>query len=430
MLHALSEKPRAKDGHPVKVCESNMKIIWSIPVWGETLSSTRGDIVRARHLVKALRDAGHDVRVVERGQGAGTGLMVAGYRGVLRRMLPRHLALILRDVSRFGNSLYFGRQLAKEARKYGADVIVETQMNGAASGATAARLCGLPLVLDDCSPTSEEDVLGAGLPSLARKILLFQASAAAVVIATSRSVRERLIAEGVAGGKIHIVRNGVNLDRFNAADGRSMRARLGLSDRCVIGFVGSFLDWHRVDLLVDAFSRIPVAMNLHLLLVGTGPNLAAVLKQGERSGVRDRITSVGGVEPDEIPDYLASFDIGVLPDTLDYGNPMKLTEYAAAAVPTVAPNRPSVREVVEDGQTGILFPPHDVDSLAYALMHLAENPALRAEIGGKSRLRVAVKSSWPVLAENLIGALDSQIQQGAVPSVDPANPLPNASVAE
>lgn len=407
-----------------------MKIIWSIPVWGETLSSTRGDIVRARHLIMALRLAGHDVKVVERGQGAGTGLMVAGYRGVLRRMLPRHFALVLRDISRLGNSLAFGRRLAKEARKHDADLIVETQMNGAASGATAARISGLPLVLDDCSPTSEEDVLGAGLPLLARKILLFQAGAAAVVIATSRSVRDRLVGEGVAADKIHIVRNGVSLDRFKAADGRSIRARLGLADRCIIGFVGSFLDWHRVDLLVDAVGRIPAAMNVHLVLVGTGPNLAAVIRQSERIGIRDRVTSVGGVAASDIPDHLACFDIGVLPDTLDYGNPMKLTEYAAAGVPTVAPNRPSVREVIENGQTGLLFPPQDVDALAGALMRLAQDPALRAEIGGKGRVRIAAKSSWPVLAQSLIGALDSQSRQGAAPSVDPLETQQNAPVAE
>jgi glycosyltransferase involved in cell wall biosynthesis len=431
--HTLFSMLLASDGNQFKVCEGHMKITWSIPVWGETLSSTRGDIVRARQLITALRNAGHEVHVVARGSGAATGIMVAGYRGVIRRILPQLPALILRDVSRFANSLAFGWRLAKEARKHGSDLIIETQISGAVSGATAARLTGLPLVLDDCSPTSEEEVLGAGLLWLARKILLLQAKASTVVIATSRSVRERLIGEGVEGGKVHIVRNGVNLDQFEAADGNAVRRCLGLSDRCIIGFVGSFLDWHRVDLLVDAFSRVPTGMNAHLLLVGTGPNHAAVMEQSKRIGIGDRVTAVGSVDPSDIPDYLASFDIGVLPDTLDYGNPMKLTEYAAAAVPTVAPDRPSVREVVQANQTGILFPPQDIEAFASALIKLVGNPALRAEMGAQGHLRVAAKSSWPVLANSLIGALDKTGKNAVPLPVDDAPELnagQNAHVAE
>jgi glycosyltransferase involved in cell wall biosynthesis len=359
--------------------------------------------------------------------------MVAGYRGVVRRIMPQLPALILRDVSRFANSFAFGRRLAKEARKHRSDLIIETQISGAVSGATAASLTKLPLVLDDCSPTSEEEVLGAGLLWLARKILLLQAKASAVVIATSRSVRERLIDEGVEGGKVHIVRNGVNLDLFETADGNVVRKRLGLSHCCIIGFVGSFLDWHRVDLLVDAFNRVPSEMNAHLLLVGTGPNHAAVMDQSKRIGIEGRVTAVGSVDPSEIPDYLASFDIGVLPDTLDYGNPMKLTEYAAAAVPTVAPDRPSVREVVEADQTGILFPPQNVDAFARALTELAGNPALRAELGAQGHLRVAANSSWPVLAKSLIGALDKVGTNAASLPVDGTPKLnagQNAHVAE
>lgn len=400
-----------------KVCDRHMKITWSIPVWGETLASTRGDIVRARQLIAALGEAGHDVQVVERGTSSGTGAMVAGYRGVLKRILPRRMALILRDLSRLANSISFGRRVAKAAREGNADVIVETQMNSAASGAVAARLANLPLILDDCSPVSEEEEIGVGVPSLVRGILRFQANTATTVIATSRSVRDRLVGEGVDAAKVHIVRNGVNLDQFDQANASALRAELGLRERCVIGFVGSFLDWHRVDLLVDALCLMPNHAKPHLLLVGTGPNLAPVLEQCTRMGLGDHVTSVGSVAPSAIPGYLASFDIGVLPDTLDYGNPMKLTEYAAAAIPAVAPDRPSVREVVEDGQTGLLFEPQNANALAQVLTQLANDPKLRFEMGHKARNHVAVKSSWTVLARALIATLDRKTPPTAVKSV-------------
>lgn len=385
-----------------------MKVIWSIPVWGETLRSTRGDMVRARHLVDALREAGHEVTVVERsGDSATSDAMVAGYRGVLRRLLPARAALALRDGSRYADSRSFGRRVSQVACATGADVIVETQMNCAASGAVAAHLSGLPLILDDCSPSSEEEEVGSGLPGLARRILKTQAEAASVVVATSRSVRDRLVAEGVPAGKIRLVRNGVNLAAFEREDREAMRARLGLADHCVCGFVGSFLDWHRVDLLIEALDRIPRELAAHVLLVGAGPQLEPVLALADRLGVSDRVTSVGAVAPEEVPRYMAAFDVGVLPDTLDYGNPMKLTEYAAAAIPAVAPDRPSVREVVRNGQTGLLFPPREIDPLVVGLARLASDPGLRHALGQRARQEVAVPAAWSALAARLLAGVET-----------------------
>ncbi|WP_037370998.1 glycosyltransferase family 4 protein, partial [Salipiger mucosus] len=375
-----------------------MKVTWSIPAWGEGLGSTRGDMVRARHLIEALRRAGHVVQVVERASGAGasrtSAAMVAGYRGALRRMLPRPIALALRDISRQADSRAFGKKVARAAQDQGAEVIVETQMNCAVSGAVAARMTGLPLVLDDCSPSSEEAEIGSGLPGLAHRLLMSQAEAAPVVVATSNSVRDRLIAEGVPEDKLRLVRNGVTLEAFDAADREALRARLGLGDRCVFGFVGSFLDWHRVDLLIEALALLPRDLPAHVLLVGKGPQLEAVLAQAAELGLSDRVTSVGAVPPEEVPDYMAAFDVGVLPDTLDYGNPMKLTEYAAAAIPAVGPDRPSVREVVQHERTGLLFAPQDARALASCLSRLASDPELRARLGARARKDVAAPAAW------------------------------------
>lgn len=389
-----------------------MRVIWAIPAWGQTLASTSGDMVRAQHLIEALRNAGHDVYVVERSGASSVSsasdIMAAGYRGVVRRLLPRQIALALRDVSRYGNSRAFGRRVAEEARRRQADLIIETQKNCATSGAVAARLTGLPLVLDDCSPSLEEVELGSGLPGLARRILISQADAASVVVATSSSVRDRLVAEGVPEGKIRLIRNGVNLAAFEMSDRDAVRARLGLSDSCVFGFVGSFLDWHRVDLLIEAVSLISREQKVRVLLLGNGPHLQPALERAQRLCIAPLVTSLGPVPPQEVPKFMAALDVGVLPDTLDYGNPMKLTEYAAAGIPAVAPDRPSVREVVRDGETGLLFAPQDMNALAQALSRLAKDAELRREMGTRARREVAAPAAWSALAERLIEGLGNR----------------------
>ena len=264
----------------------------------------------------------------------------------------------------------------------------------------------MPLILDDCSPSSEEVALGAGLPSLAHRILRQQTQEASVVVAPSRSVRDRLVEEGVPPDKVRIVPNGVDLAAFDGVDRAAARKRLGLANRCVFGFVGSFLPWHRVKLLVEALARVVRDHAVHLVLVGEGPELEGALAASRHLGVASCITAVGAVSPSEVPELTSSFDVGVLPGTLDYGNPMKLVEYAAAGLPSVGPDLASVREVLQDGVTGLLFPPGDVNALAIALSRLATDGTLRKSLGERAREQVAAGASWTIRARILVSYLN------------------------
>lgn len=187
-----------------------MRILWSIPVRGEPLSSSRGDLVRAKLLIGALVMQGHAVRVVAAGEQRAADFAVSTYRKWVRRILPAHAAHIVRDLGRWLHGRAHGLRVAEEARSFGADVIVETQVNYAVSGAVATRLTGLPLVLDDCTPGSEEQALGAGLPRLAGHILRKQCAAAAIAAVPSQVLFERFVAEGISPEKLIVVPNGVD----------------------------------------------------------------------------------------------------------------------------------------------------------------------------------------------------------------------------
>ncbi len=400
-----------------------MRITWSVPVRGERVySSSRGDLVRARSLIEALRTEGHDVRVVEDAARAGARLRVSAYRNVVRRILPSRLALVLRDVGRWMHARPHAHRVAAEARKQDAEVIIETQVNFAGSGALAAQMTGLPLILDDCSPSSEEVDLGAGFPGLARRILRRQAEAASVVVAVSRAVRGRLIEEGVPGDKICIVPNGVDLAAYGGIDREAVRQRLGLAERCVLGFVGSFQPWHTVELLVKALGRLTNDHLVHLLLVGDGPELESALATAHRLSVSHRVTAFGPVPSSRVAELLVACDVGVLPGSNDYGHPMKLMEYAAAGLPSVAPDLGVVREVIQDGMTGLLFPPGDLDRLTTALTRLAADANLRRRLGECARNRVAVGASWTDRARALLAhaigqpaGIGSHVQDVIVP---------------
>jgi glycosyltransferase involved in cell wall biosynthesis len=389
-----------------------MNITWSLPVRGERLGSSRGDLVRAQHLIAALGAKGHQVKVIEDAAAAGSRLAVAGYRHLLSRVLPTRSSLVMRDLGRWLHSRRHGRRVAVAAGASDAQVIIETQVGFAASGAQAAARTGLPLVLDDCSPSSEEGVLGVGLPRLARRVMRQQAHAAAVVVAVTEDARRQLAAEGVPPERIVVVPNGVDPKMFEGIDGDAVRRRLGVGDRPLIGFVGSFQPWHRVELLVSAFERLDPRLEARLLLVGDGPGRAAAEHARRHPTDQQRVRFLGALPAAEVPPLLTAIDVAVMPASNSYGHPMKLLEYAAAGCAIVAPDLGTVRALIEDGVNGMLIPSGDLDALVRALERLLTDGGLRGRLAAEARDRVHEGDSWADRAGRLLEAL-SGVSLGA-----------------
>jgi len=169
----------------------------------------------------------------------------------------------------------------------------------------------------------------------------------------------------------------------------------------VVGFVGSFQPWHRTEWLAMALPEL-ADPDAHLVLVGDGPGRQATLNVARRLGVESRVQVTGPLEPAQLPDVVAAFDVGVMPGTNDFGQPMKLVEYAAAGVPCVAPDRAPIREVVEDGVTGLLFPPEERDGLVRNTDRLLRDGALARRVGREAQRRVLDSASWQGLASGLL----------------------------
>lgn len=380
-----------------------MKITWSLTAPSESVDSARGDVVRARSLVQALRAEGHEVRLVAAGVARDTGVAVSAYRRGVRRLLPRTLALPLRDAGRLVVARAHARRVAAAALEQGADVLVETQMHLFPAGRLAARRAALPLVLDDCSPPIEEAALGGGLPAavVARS---FRAQAdAAQALVTSSAAQARALEEW-GSGRLHVVPNGADPEAFEGTDRAAVRRELGLDGEVVAVFVGSFLPWHRVELLVEAVAITPTGLRPRLLLVGDGPGREPALATAARLGLADWVIAPGAVPATEVPRLLCAADIGVLPGSNSWGQPMKLVEYAAAGLAAIAPDLAAVRELLRPGETGLTFAPGDAHALADALVRLSADRALRSRLGETARTEQGW--SWRERARALTGVLE------------------------
>lgn len=374
-----------------------MKIVYSLPHPAHTLKSEQaGHIVRANAILGALERLGHEIVRLEAASDQSTQAAVSAYRGVVKKLLPRPIAMRLRDAARIRHGKGYGGRLLETIQATRPDLIVETHIAFSLAGKLASEQSGVPLMLDDVAPAWEEEKeYGVGLRKTARDIHREVTGRASLLVAVNKTLRQYLIDEGQPPEKIITVENGIDDRLFHPdVDGSALRAQLGLpADEVVIVFVGSFQQYHRVDLLVRAFARLAPTCKARLLLVGQGQTTAENRALAQSLGVLDRVTFTGAVPYDLVPRHLAVGDIAIMPATNEYGNPMKVYEYMAMGKVVVAPDMPTITEIATHDRDSYLFARENVEAMAAALTRLVEDRGLRERLGSEG-VRTAAQHTW------------------------------------
>jgi glycosyltransferase involved in cell wall biosynthesis len=385
-----------------------MKILYSLPHPADRLGTEgAGHLVRATALTGALQNRGHQLTRMEAAAVPAAGTSVNTYRQVVKRVIPRKLAMLLRDWGRIQFGRAYGMRLAQAARETRPDLILETHIAFSLAGKIASERTGIPLVLDDCAPAWEEErEYGVGLGHQATLIHREVTGHAKLLIAVNRSIHRLLLEEGAAPEKVVTIENGIDPIYFGPPSGiPSRREQYQIPpDAMVVVFVGSFQHYHRVDLLIRAFQRILSFERAHLLLVGAGQTYEECQALAAGSGLSGRVTFTGRVPYQDVASYVAAGDIAIMPATNDYGNPMKLYEYMALGMATVAPRQPTITEIVTDGLDALLFEPGSEAAMAEGMMRLMMDPALREKLGTAAK-KLASSQTWESRAATLEAAL-------------------------
>lgn len=278
------------------------------------------------------------------------------------------------------------------------------------AGRLAAGLFRVPFVLEVNAPLSLELKHHGGLVfrGVAQRVEDWLCRSATRTVVVSEAMAAIFRARGVPGERLMVVPNGVDRRHFNpGVDGARIRDSYKLDNRIVIGFVGWVRPWHGVDRLLEAVATLAAATpDLSVLVVGDGPALPGLRTLAQRLGIADRVIFTGAVEQHEVPEFLAAMDIAVQPDVTAYASPIKLFEYLALGKAIVAPRRPNIEEVVEDGRHALLFSPGDTAELASAIGRLCRDEVLRTRIGNAAyRLSEQNGYYWDANARRVLEAV-------------------------
>ena len=184
-------------------------------------------------------------------------------------------------------------------------------------------------------------------------------------------LRREVVDRGIAAERVTVIPNAVDVDAFEfgrPAD-PDLRRKLGLGHATVLGFAGSFYAYEGIDLLIDAVARLaPSRRDLKVLLVGGGPQEAALRAQVAAQGIEDRVLFTGRVPHAQVQRYYELIDLLAYPRhrmrLTELVTPLKPLEAMAQGRVFVASDVGGHRELVRDGETGFLFPAGDAAALA------------------------------------------------------------------
>ena len=210
---------------------------------------------------------------------------------------------------------------------------------------------------------------------------------------------------GAKKERVHIVPNAVDPKQFQSVGLRqSLRYRLGLSNSVVIGHVGLFTAWDRLDMLVEVVKDVrELHSEVKLLLLGDGPEMEHVKQVAHQLGMQAALIVPGAVTRDEVPAYIDAMDICVLPDSNVFGSPIALFEFMAMGKPSVVPDLKPMRDVIDHDLTGIMFPRGDCGALKEDLLRLVEDPELRTRIGLRAQRVTLERHTWASNARLVTG---------------------------
>src|SRR5262249_11985280 len=198
-----------------------------------------------------------------------------------------------------------------------------------------------------------------------------------------------------ARGKVHVIANGVNPNRFSGKTEPALPTPEGVF---TVGFLGTLKAWHGLPVLIEAFDLLHARFpDTRLLIVGDGPERQRLVADVESRGLSSVVLFAGAVAWDTVPAWLASMDVAVAPyPWLEsfYFSPLKVYEYLAAGIPVVASRSGQLEQLIEAGVNGLLTPPEDAGALAASLELLLTDAQLRKRLGSAGRVKVLREHTW------------------------------------
>lgn len=270
------------------------------------------------------------------------------------------------------------------------------------------------------------EILAAGRSSWNKPRVALLASSC--VVANSRYTAGLLRNLGLSAHQVRVVHPGCDLERFRPLQ-NTQEVRMRLLGRRPLGrlllTVGNLVERKGHDTVIRALSLLMKQdRDIVYLIVGDGPNRAALEELAASLGVADRVVFLGRVHTSDLPLLYSAADIFIMVsrerqehcDVEGFG--IVFLEAAACGTPSIGGHSGGVSDAVVDGATGLLVNPLDVAQVARSIDDLLANRELARRLGEAARRRAVSQFGWSRFGETISSLLD-EVVRGQAQSVLP-----------
>lgn len=233
-----------------------------------------------------------------------------------------------------------------------------------------------------------------------RRMYLFAAERASLIMAVSAGTKASVQAVGVPDGKVVVVPNVVDVEsiRYTDAGRTAVRERLGVpDDTFVVGCISRFHPKKRNDVVVEAVKLLHDP-GVHLILAGAGETEAALRAQAAPLGDRAHFLPT---PTDDAADVLSAFDVSVFCPSPTEGAPRATILGMLAERPCLATGPEGVADMIRPEFGAISEPNDDPAALSAMLRRYRDDPDLRARQGRAARRWAEQQYARPVVAQQI-----------------------------
>jgi glycosyltransferase involved in cell wall biosynthesis len=265
-------------------------------------------------------------------------------------------------------------------------------------------------------PQTLRAVAGMGIPVLAHvrqeiepfKVRRYELDRVDVVLPVSNRIRQSLEAGGVAVARLQTLYSGLDMSRIpDHMEGGEARSGCGIPEKSlVLGTVANLFARKGYETMLRALPAILVSFpDTHYLILGKGDAAyeAYLRALAKELALTDHLHFVGFQE--SVFPFLAAMDVYVHPALME-GFGIAVLEAMAMRRPIVATATGGLPELVRDGETGLLVPPGDAESLAEAVVELLRDSSKRQTLGEAGRVRVANHFTVETMMNRLVSAYE------------------------
>lgn len=318
----------------------------------------------------------------------------ANRKSYLFKFIPVFIKEFVKDILIFKKIINLSKVI-NNSGKY--DCVLEFYNYASNVGLSISKTQKIPLVMVYDAPVLEEHVFFHGPKLFFKKSILLREKQSLIhanhLIVYSDSVKRYIT--NLVGNELHFsIHQNVDFTRFHFLEKKFSNTPIK------IGFIGSFLKWHRIDLLISAFQKLRVDnYEVELLLVGNGMEYNNISQMVEKSMVEKFIKMPGFLDGEELLNVKQQIQIGVMPGSNWYGAPNKIFEYGAAKIAVVAPDTPTIKDLFEDNKELLLFKQDDENELFLKLKILCDDIFLREKLASSLQEMIRKKYSEKNTAE-------------------------------